>query len=60
LVHDLKLVLGQWSVNDAKSNEPAVLRQRLPELFQNFPLLHSTPHEQASCRARHPLPPAQR
>jgi hypothetical protein len=39
LVHDLKLVLGQWSVNDAKSNEPAVLRQRLPELFQNFPLL---------------------
>lgn len=39
LVHDLKLVLGQWSVNDEKSNEPAVLRQRLPELFQSFPLL---------------------
>jgi hypothetical protein len=39
LVHDLKLVLGQWSVNDEKSNEPTVLRQRLPELFQNFPLL---------------------
>lgn len=39
LVHDLKLVLGQWSVNDEKSNEPAVLRNRLSELFTNFPML---------------------
>jgi hypothetical protein len=39
LVHDLKLVLGQWSVNDEKSNEPTVLRHHLPELFRNFPLL---------------------
>jgi hypothetical protein len=38
-VHELKLVLGQWSVNDEKSNEPTVLRHRLPELFTNFPLL---------------------
>jgi hypothetical protein len=39
LVHDLKLVLGQWSVNDEKSNEPAVLRRHLAELFERFPLL---------------------
>jgi len=38
-VHDLKLVLGQWSVNDEKSNEPAVLRRHLAELFERFPLL---------------------
>jgi hypothetical protein len=39
LAHDLKLVLGQWSVNDEKSNEPAVLRRHLAELFERFPLL---------------------
>lgn len=39
LVHDLKVVLGQWSVGDEKSNEPRVLRHHLSELFANFPLL---------------------
>jgi hypothetical protein len=38
-VHELKLVLGQWSVHDEKSNEPTVLRNHLAELFVNFPLL---------------------
>ena len=38
-VHDLNVVLGQWSVHDEKSNEPTVLRNHLPELFQNFPML---------------------
>ena len=38
-VHELKLVLGQWSVNDEKSNEPTVLRHHLSELFTNFPML---------------------
>ncbi len=32
-------MLGQWSVNDEKSNEPAVLRRHLAELFERFPLL---------------------
>jgi hypothetical protein len=39
LVHDLKLVIGQWSVRGEKSNEPTVFRQHLPELLANFPLL---------------------
>lgn len=39
LVHGLKLVLGQWSVGDEKSNEPTVLRNHLSELFANFPML---------------------
>jgi hypothetical protein len=38
-VHDLKLVLAQWSVNGEKSNEPTVLRHRLSELLTTFPLL---------------------
>ena len=39
LVHDLRLVLGQWSVNGEKSNEPTVLRKHLDELLGAFPLL---------------------
>lgn len=39
LVHDLKVVLGQWSVGEEKSNEPTVLRNHLSELFTNFPML---------------------
>jgi hypothetical protein len=39
LVHQVKAVLGQWSVGAEKSNEPAVLKQHLPELFEQFPLL---------------------
>jgi len=38
-VHELKLVLGQWSVNGEKTNEPMVLRNHLSELLSNFPLL---------------------
>jgi hypothetical protein len=38
-VHGLKLVLGQWSVNGEKTNEPTVLRNHLSELLSNFPLL---------------------
>lgn len=38
-VHDLKVVLGQWSVHDEKSNEPTVLRNHLTELFASFPML---------------------
>lgn len=39
LVHQLKLVVGQWSITGEKSNEPAVLRRHLSELLGNFPLL---------------------
>jgi hypothetical protein len=39
LVHDLKIVLGQWSVHGEKTNEPGVLRNHLEELTANFPLL---------------------
>lgn len=38
-LHDLKLVLGQWSVHGEKTNEPTALRNHLPELLANFPLL---------------------
>jgi hypothetical protein len=38
-VHHLKAVLGQWSVGDEKSNEPAVLSRHLAELFESFPML---------------------
>ena len=37
--HDLKVVFGQWSVHEEKSNEPMVLRNHLSELLDNFPLL---------------------
>jgi DDE family transposase len=39
LVHNLKLVLGQWSVHGEKTNEPTVLRNHLAELTAHFPLL---------------------
>jgi hypothetical protein len=39
LAHDLKLVLGQWSVRGEKTNEPNVLNNHLEELTTNFPLL---------------------
>jgi len=38
-VHQLKVVVGQWSVRGEKTNEPTALRRHLPELFENFPLL---------------------
>lgn len=39
LVHQLKIVVGQWSVGGEKTNEPTVLRRHLPELLAQFPLL---------------------
>jgi hypothetical protein len=39
LVHNLKLVLGQWSVHGEKTNEPNVLKNHLAELTAHFPLL---------------------
>lgn len=39
LVHDLKLVLAQWSVRGDKTNEPGVLKKHLSELLTNFPML---------------------
>jgi hypothetical protein len=39
LVHNLKVVLGQWSVHGEKTNEPNVLKNHLAELTTQFPLL---------------------
>jgi hypothetical protein len=38
-VHDLQVVVGQWSVGAEKSNEPTVLRRHLQELVNNYPFL---------------------
>jgi hypothetical protein len=38
-VHQLKAVVGQWSVPGEKTNEPTALHRHLPELLENFPLL---------------------
>jgi hypothetical protein len=39
LIHDLKLVIGQWSVRGEKTNEPCVLKNHLAQLREQFPLL---------------------
>jgi hypothetical protein len=39
LVHQLKLVLAQWSVRGEKTNEPGVLKNHLAELLETFPML---------------------
>ena len=39
LIHDLKLVIGQWSVRGEKTNEPCVLKNHIAELREKFPLL---------------------
>jgi DDE_Tnp_1-associated len=39
LMHELKLVIAQWSVRGEKTNEPCVLKNHLAELKQQFPLL---------------------
>jgi DDE_Tnp_1-associated/Transposase DDE domain len=39
LVHEVKLVLAQWSVPGEKTNEPNVLKNHLAELITHFPLL---------------------
>lgn len=37
--HQLKVVVGQWSIRGDKTNEPTALRYHLSELLENFPLL---------------------
>ena len=39
-VHDLKLVLAQWSVRGDKTNEPGALRLHLAELLRDYPQLN--------------------
>ena len=39
LIHNLKLVIGQWSVHGEKTNEPHVLQNHLSELLTQFPFL---------------------
>jgi hypothetical protein len=39
LIHNLKLVIGQWSVRGEKTNEPNVLQNHLSGLREQFPLL---------------------
>ena len=38
-VHQLKLVLGQWSVTGEKTNEPTVLKRRVAELLEAIPMV---------------------
>jgi hypothetical protein len=40
MVHDLRVVVGQWSTNSEKTNEPTLLREKLRELLENYPMLH--------------------
>src|SRR4029077_1938826 len=37
--HQLKLVLGQWSVTGEKTNEPTVLKRHVAQLLEAFPML---------------------
>jgi hypothetical protein len=39
LVHDLKLIIAQWSVRGEKTNESCVLKNHIHELASRFPLL---------------------
>lgn len=39
LIHELKLVIGQWSVHGEKTNESCVLKNHLAQLREQFPLL---------------------
>ncbi len=38
-VHDLQAVVGQWSTGAEKTNEPTLLRRRLGELLDAYPML---------------------
>jgi hypothetical protein len=38
-VHDLQVVVGQWSTGAEKTNEPTLLRRHLAELLDAYPLL---------------------
>lgn len=39
LIHDLKVVIGQWSVRGEKTNESCVLKNHIAQLREQFPLL---------------------
>lgn len=39
-VHDLQVVVGQWSTGAEKTNEPTLLRRHLAELLEAYPMLH--------------------
>jgi hypothetical protein len=38
-VHDLQVVLGQWSIGAEKTNEPTLFRRHLAELLETYPML---------------------
>lgn len=38
-VHQLKLVIGQWSVRGEKTNEPGVLKRHVEQLLRDFPMV---------------------
>jgi hypothetical protein len=38
-VHDLQVVVGQWSTGAEKTNEPTLLRRHLAELLEAYPML---------------------
>ena len=38
-VHDLQVVVGQWSTGAEKTNEPTLLRHNLEELLNTYPML---------------------
>lgn len=38
-VHDLQVVVGQWSTGAEKTNEPTLLRHHLQELLDTYPML---------------------
>jgi hypothetical protein len=38
-VHDLQVVVGQWSTGAEKTNEPTLLRRHLTELLDAYPML---------------------
>lgn len=39
LLHDLQVVVGQWAVGSAKTNEPTMLRRQLEQLLETYPML---------------------
>jgi len=39
LIHNLKVVIGQWSVRGEKTNESGALKHHLAQLKRDFPLL---------------------
>lgn len=38
-VHDMQVVVGQWSTGAEKTNEPTLLRRHLAELLEAYPML---------------------